>query len=820
MVRISTLITAAAVGFSYVDALPTNPFGLSGLGGGVRGEIAKREVVLSTLPDGIKAVTGNGAVPLRLDFNDFIKDDTRKNLYLLALSRMMQTSQSDPTSHYQIAGIHGRPYVAWDGVRGGNNDGGYCTHADILFLSWHRPYLALYEGSLHAHVQKIAKEFKAGTEDSTKALAAAQDWRMPYWDWATNATIPELIGNTPRVTVRMPNGQDETIDNPLYSYKYNFANAQTQKNELPSQPFSTAKQTTRVSIDTLNAQLANIGSNLRDRVYNLLADTGYANFARFSNKGTTTAVNGKLDSLESVHDVIHATVGGGNGEMGWVDYAAHDPLFFLHHTNIDRIFAMWQAVNRDNADAYLKPNDDFTSTYGTYAIQRGSKINSNTPLPPFRKASGANYYSSEDVKSTKSFGYAYPETMDWERDAGDFVAWAKEQVNIKYGKGAPPGVLTSVSSATNSMSSTSSSRTTTTSSRVTTTSRTTTTSSRPTTTSIRPSTTPARTTTTSARATTTSARPTTTPSTTSARPATTSSTTTTTSRTTSSTAAPAPPAPTTTRPATTRPATTSSAAPVPSSPVQGGTRPPRGQRTCSNTPWYLWFWSGLWDCFFEARRQHQNQHQNQHQKRFDLGDIADIAGDVVNTVATVVENAIDRIPDVKDLIDHASSLISGDQYTEYVAQIKAENNALDGTFTVYVFIGDYDKDPKTWPLSKNLVGQHSAFTNIGGGHHFTGAGTVPLTSAIINLVANEKVANLGRAAVVPYLRDNLHWEVATANGEAVPSKDVENLKVGIFSSDVKLPCVDGSLPLWGNTKPEYEITQGRPGGLCQGENIV
>ncbi|KAK6508914.1 hypothetical protein TWF481_003682 [Arthrobotrys musiformis] len=812
MVRISTLIAAAAATFTYVDALPTNPFGFSIYGGGVRGEIAKREVVLATLAGGIKPITGNALAPVRMDFNEFIKDTTRRDLYILALKRMMEKPQTEPTSHYQVAGIHGRPYVAWDGVRGGNNDGGYCTHADILFLSWHRPYLALYENILYAEVQNIAKEFKAGTEDSTKALAAAQDWRMPYWDWATDATIPVLIGNTPKVTIRMPSGQDQTIDNPLYSYKYNFANARTQSTELPSEPFNTAKQTTRVEINSLNAKLANIGANLRDRVYNLLVDDGYANFARFSNKGTTTAVNGKLDSLESVHDVIHATVGGGSGEMGWVDYAAHDPLFFLHHTNIDRLFAMWQAVHQNDADSYIKPNDQFTSTYGTYAITRGSKINSTTPLPPFRKASGNSYYSSDDVKSTKAFGYAYPETKEWARS--DYVAWAKAQVNAKFGKGSPAGVLTSVSSATNSASSTTSSRTTTTSRRVTTTtsSRTTTTSARPSTTTTRSSTTPARTTTTStARVTTSSVRPTTTPSTTSVRPTTTSVRPTTTSvRPTTTTTR------STTRPATstTRPGTTTSAAPVPSTPAQVGTSPTRGQRTCSNTPWYLWFWYGLWDCFRDARN-------NRHHKRFNLSDVVDVAADVVNTVATVVENAIDAVPDVKDLIDHASSLISGDQYTEYVAQIKAENNALDGTFTVYVFIGDYDaKDPKSWPLSKNLVGQHSAFTMVGGGHQFTSAGTVPLTSALINLVANEKIANLGRAAVVPYLKDNLHWEVVTANGDAVQAKDVEGFKVGIFSSDVKLPCVEGALPLWGNTKPEYEITQGRPGGLCKGENIV
>jgi len=41
-------------------------------------------------------------------------------------------------------GIHGRPFVAWDGVTGPYQRG-YCTHGSILFPIWHRPYLALLE---------------------------------------------------------------------------------------------------------------------------------------------------------------------------------------------------------------------------------------------------------------------------------------------------------------------------------------------------------------------------------------------------------------------------------------------------------------------------------------------------------------------------------------------------------------------------------------------------------------------------------------------------------------------------------------------------
>ncbi|EPS35849.1 hypothetical protein H072_10709 [Dactylellina haptotyla CBS 200.50] len=783
MVRISTIITAAAVAFNYVEAAPATYWGKAGLEGGIRGELSKRAVVVSTIADGTRAGTGN--VPIRQDFNEFIKDSTALNLYLLALSRMMARSQDDPTSHYQVAGIHGRPYIAWDGVSGGNNNRGYCTHADILFLSWHRPYLALYESLLHAEVQKIAQEFTPGSADSTKHLASAANWRMPYWDWATSVTIPALIGNTPKVTVQDPTKGSTQIDNPLYAYKYHFSSSSKQQQEFPNAPFDSNAQTSRLEINQLNGKLANIGTNIKNRVYNLL--TAYTDFATFSNKGTTTAVNGQLDSLESVHDVIHATVGGSQGEMGYVDYAAHDPLFFLHHTNIDRLFAIWQVVHSNSSKSYLTSTDRYTNNYGTYALRGGIVENSQTGLAPFRKTSSA-YYTSDDVKSTKSFGYVYPETVDWDKPADNFVAWVIAQVNNKYGSGAPAGILTSVSSATNSMSSTTTSRTTTT-----------------TTTTTRPPTT----------TTTTTRPPTTTSSTTTVR---TTTTTTTSTRPTAEF-----PLPTTTVAPTTTQATTASAAPVTTSPPQGDVNGPvRGQRNCQNTPWYLWFWTGLWDCFFQGRNN------GGHHKRDIISDVKDVAHeaktvitDTVDNIGAIIENSIDALPDINDLVKFASSLISGDQYVEYIAQIKADNSALNGTFTVYVFLGDYNfQDAMSWPTEKNLVGQHSAFTNIGGGHHFTGSGSVPLTRAVMNLIVNGKIPNLGRDAVVPYLKDHLRWEVATASGEAVPSKDVQDLKVSIVSSDVRLPCVKGALPAWGNAKTEYGISEGKDGGLCQGQQMV
>lgn len=47
-------------------------------------------------------------------------------------------------------GIHGRPFIPWDGAaQAPGGGGGYCTHSSNLFPTWHRPFLALFEVCLH-----------------------------------------------------------------------------------------------------------------------------------------------------------------------------------------------------------------------------------------------------------------------------------------------------------------------------------------------------------------------------------------------------------------------------------------------------------------------------------------------------------------------------------------------------------------------------------------------------------------------------------------------------------------------------------------------
>lgn len=93
-----------------------------------------------------------GSVPLRREVRELQQTfPDQFNLYILGLQNLQGLDESQLTSYYQISGIHGMPFKPWDGV-GSDSDweessgfGGYCTHSSILFTTWHRPYIALYE---------------------------------------------------------------------------------------------------------------------------------------------------------------------------------------------------------------------------------------------------------------------------------------------------------------------------------------------------------------------------------------------------------------------------------------------------------------------------------------------------------------------------------------------------------------------------------------------------------------------------------------------------------------------------------------------------
>lgn len=112
-------------------------------------------------------------------------------------------------------GIHGYPYRSWDGVDG-KYQTGYCTHGSVIFPTWHRPYLSLFEQRIWSYAQDIAKSYPDAQRQSY--VDAAKTLRIPFWDWAVNPNLPEST-TYQKISINTPTGQ-QTLDNPLYSYKF------------------------------------------------------------------------------------------------------------------------------------------------------------------------------------------------------------------------------------------------------------------------------------------------------------------------------------------------------------------------------------------------------------------------------------------------------------------------------------------------------------------------------------------------------------------------------------------------------------------------
>ncbi|KAI9810350.1 MAG: hypothetical protein M1827_006317 [Pycnora praestabilis] len=389
----------------------------------------------------------DGSVPFRQEIRQLQRNADQWNLYLLALQRLQQVDQSDQFSWYQIAGIHGRPFASWDGVQAslGDSQSGYCTHSSILFPTWHRPFLVLYEQVLYSLMQEIVNEFPAGPQQDNYTAAAA-DFRIPYWDWAVvppsgEDILPDSISSE-TVQVTTPNGTT-TINNPLFSYTFHPLNS----TEVPDEPFASWQNTLRsptnqsanaVSQNSLvSQQLSSSRQSFQDRLYNLF--TAYPQYQNFSNKAWIPSDGGNYDSIESLHDQLHGLLGSG-GHMAIVEYSAFDPIFFLHHAMIDRAFAMWQALY---PDSYVIPEP---SEYGTFTTSPGSTEDANTGLTPFHSDTNGDLWISDSVRNPQTFGYTYPELVTWNVSTSQYQANVRTSINTLYGSNASTSITSSLPS--------------------------------------------------------------------------------------------------------------------------------------------------------------------------------------------------------------------------------------------------------------------------------------------------------------------------------------------------------------------------------------
>ncbi|KDN35730.1 hypothetical protein RSAG8_11353, partial [Rhizoctonia solani AG-8 WAC10335] len=421
-------------------------------------------------------VTGAGKdVQPRLEIRKLILKDKQFTLFVLAWNEIRKPDYKPPAARYgEQAGIHGVPYKPWLGdPKGRPKEGdrtftGYCNHMSILFPTWHRPSVMLLEQSIwEAATKKAQKYAKDHPTEASEWLDAANKLRFPYWDWTDpgdDSKFPKVF-REPKVKLRVPKGAVEEHPNPLYTYnlgsplpegfqdrdRLEFDPENEPPFNIPSAYFGHNPTEQIDKLDSfLNKRPDSQGTpsqgswtDLKKQVSalfvyprNLDESDGVYAWDKFSNTrvmshptegdwrnpGNThywdIAKQLKVaGSIEQPHNLIHLLVGG-LGHMMDNDYASFDPIFFLHHCNVDRILALWEQAYPNyfmGNDGYKDKNDakqQFKQISGKFGWKDAPKKNPNdpwepivsitdlkrdTPLTPFRKADGS-YWTSDDTR--------------------------------------------------------------------------------------------------------------------------------------------------------------------------------------------------------------------------------------------------------------------------------------------------------------------------------------------------------------------------------------------------------------------------------------
>lgn len=149
--------------------------------------------------------------------------------------------------------------------------------------------------------------------------------------------------------------------------------------------------------DAVNQLISKQQPNNRDMLYKLL--TMYQPYNQVSNK----ANGGTIGNFETLHDGVHNVFG--LGHMGIVEVSAFDPVFWFHHANMDRIFALYQ---------YRYPDtwvEDSAQAIGTFAVAKGAIEGPASPLAPFHMNALGDMWTATTSRNWTSFGYTYPELI-------------------------------------------------------------------------------------------------------------------------------------------------------------------------------------------------------------------------------------------------------------------------------------------------------------------------------------------------------------------------------------------------------------------------
>jgi tyrosinase len=225
-----------------------------------------------------------------------------------------------------------------------------CQHQSWFFLPWHRSYVLCFEAMVRAAI--VAQKGPA-------------DWALPYWNYSATAT-DELKIHPAFLAKSLPDG----TKNPLY------VEARLGK--------------------AVQAGDADLSGRLDDPEFQGSDDGSGEGVGGprtlFSHSGSA---EGLIEAKP--HDLVHVDVGGRGGLMSDPRTAALDPIFWVHHANIDRLWEVWR--QRNPADK--NPSDpQWLNGPADRAFATFGADGKDVPSAP------------KDVVDTAALGYKYDDVSD------------------------------------------------------------------------------------------------------------------------------------------------------------------------------------------------------------------------------------------------------------------------------------------------------------------------------------------------------------------------------------------------------------------------
>jgi tyrosinase len=217
----------------------------------------------------------------------------------------------------------------------GDNRGG--AHAGPAFLPWHREYILRFELDL----QEALNDPNFG---------------LPYWDWAADAALGDAT---------------DPIQASIWRNDFMGGDG----NPVGRGPFTASEWTTSSGGPLIRGFGDPNDLATQDHVNATIRVTPYdqAPFHSTSAGGPSfrKQLEGFIGTSSRMHNGIHVWIGGSNGQMSSVPIAPNDPVFWLHHCNIDRIWALWDVCRPAGVDQYLP----------TSGANTGHNL--NDPMVPF-----------------------------------------------------------------------------------------------------------------------------------------------------------------------------------------------------------------------------------------------------------------------------------------------------------------------------------------------------------------------------------------------------------------------------------------------------